>query len=289
MASTTTLPKKNQTRNLPARPGYHLTRVKKQVLNLLGEHFCLRTNDLVQLVYGKQTEPNQASMRRTLGLLRREGLLNRLPYLEPDLDRGGITFVYGLSNKALNYPDPDVVPNTYLAKTFDEHSQRTLDHELEISFFHVALNRLCAEKNLKLFWQQRDLKCTINPDAYFAITDPAKPEGKNTFHYFLEIEHAKLGHFKNGEPQIMTKLGKYYDYYNSPQCEREWKHFRQFRVIVIQRTEAKRDFLLAKLAEKYKHRMFWLTTEGLYKQGIGAEIFRTPKDSAEVSVKIAGS
>jgi hypothetical protein len=276
MASVTILPKKSPTRSPQARPGFHLTRVKRQVLSLLAEYFCLRTNDLVQLVYAKQTEPNQASMRRTLGLLRKEGLLNRLPYLEPDLDRGGITFVYGLSDKGAAWEFPDK------PKTFDEHSQRTLDHELEISFFHIALNRLCAQRNVKLYWQQRDLKCTINPDAYFAITDPAKPDGKNTFHYFLEIERAKLGHFNNGEPQIMTKLGKYYDYYNSPKCEKEWTHFRQFRVIVVQRTEAKRDFLLAKLAEKYKHRMFWLTTEELYKQEIGAEIFKTPRDFISV-------
>lgn len=29
------------------------------------------------------------------------------------------------------------------AKTFDEHSQRTLDHELEIAFFHIALKAFC--------------------------------------------------------------------------------------------------------------------------------------------------
>jgi hypothetical protein len=79
---------------------------------------------------------------------------------------------------------------------------------------------MCAAKGLKLFWQQRDLKRTINPDAYFVITDPSKPEGKNTFHYFLEIERAKLGHMRDGEPQIMKKLGKYYKFYNSADCER---------------------------------------------------------------------
>jgi hypothetical protein len=43
-------------------------------------------------------------------------------------------------------------------KTFDDHSARTLDHELEISHFHMALKRFCEKHDLKLYWQQADLK-----------------------------------------------------------------------------------------------------------------------------------
>lgn len=256
---------------------FHLTKTKKQVLVFLAEFFCLRTNDLVGLVYGKQTEANQASMRRTLNLLRKEELVNRLPYLEPDKERGGITFVSGLSDKGVKAVEFDFV-SSRSAKTFDGHSQRTLDHELEIAFFHIAIKSLCEKNMLRLYWQQRDLKCTVNPDAYFAITDDSKPEGKNTLHYFLEIERAKFGHYRNGEPQIIKKLSGYYNYFNSDKCEKEWANFRQFRVIVVQPSEHRREFLLSKLAEKYKHRMFWLTTEELYKRGIEEAIFKTPKD-----------
>jgi hypothetical protein len=220
-------------------------------------------------------------MRRTLQLLASENLVNRLPYLDLDLERGGITYACGLSDRGIKFaPDAGFLNQI---KSFDEHSQRTLDHELEISFFHVALKAFCERNNLVLYWQQKDLKCTVNPDAYFAITDPKKPEGKNTFHYFLEIERAKIGSWKNGEPQILRKLGKYYDYYNSTGCEKEWVNFRQFRVIVVQRTEQKRQFLLSKLAERHMHRMFWLTSESLYKKGIGEPIFLTPKDYATKS------
>ena len=173
-------------------------------------------------------------MRRTLKLLYGEGLVNRLPYVDLDTPYGNKTFAYGLTDAGIRAHlqiDGELRP-----KPFTEHSQRTLDHELEISFFHIELKKLCAEKKLKLYWQQKDLKCTVNPDAYFAITDPAKSEGKNTYHYFLEIERAKIRAFKNGEPQIMRKLGKYYDYYNTTGCEKEW-NFKTFRVIVVQRTE----------------------------------------------------
>jgi hypothetical protein len=251
---------------------------------LLAEYFCLRTNDLVDLVYKVQTEPNQASMRRTLFLLLKEGLVHRIPHIEQDRTIGASTFVYGLSDKGCSFARE--FWNHY--KTFDDHSQRTLDHELETSFFHIALKKFCNErKNLQLYWQQRDLKCTVNPDAYFAITDTTKPEGKNTFHYFLEVERAKLGSWRNRQPQIIRKLAKYYEYYNSDACEKEWKNFRHFRVILVQRTDAKREFLLSKL-EEHKHRMFWLTTEELYKADIAGKIFKTPKDFSAADYSLLG-
>jgi hypothetical protein len=53
-------------------------------------------------------------------------------------------------------------------------------------------------------------------------------------------------------------------------------------VIVVQRTEARREGLLTALREKCSHRMFWLTTENAYRADIGGAIFMTPKDDAPV-------
>jgi hypothetical protein len=201
--------------------------------------------------------------------------VNRLPYLELDRESGGVTYVWGLSDKGV-LSVQNFHPN---AKTFDEHSQRTLDHELEISWFHMALKKFCTKQKLILYWQQADIKRTVAPDALFAITDPVKPTGKNTLYYFLEIERAKIGHYKNGEPSIIRKLGKYHEYYGSDACQKEWATFRQYRVIVVQPTEQRRENLLRQLHETLNHRMFWLTTESLYRRDIGAAIFRTPKDA----------
>lgn len=200
--------------------------------------------------------------------------MNRLPYLELDRETGGTTYVWGLSDKGVQ----SVQSFFAHAKTFDEHSQRTLDHELEISWFHMALKKFAIANNLTLYWQQSDIKRTVAPDALFAITDLAKPPGKNTLYYFLEIERAKIGHYQNGEPSIMRKLGKYHEYYGSDACQKEWGTFRQYRVIVVQPTEQRRENLLRQLHETFNHRMFWLTTESLYRHDIGAAIFRTPKD-----------
>jgi hypothetical protein len=264
-----------QTRRRAALPTFRLTKAKRESLELLAEHFCLRTNDVASLLRARTlNESDKRSVRHTLGLLYKAGFVNRLPYLELDRESGGVTYVWGLSDKGLQS-----VQSFYIhAKTFDEHSQRTLDHELEVSWFHIALKRFCIQQGLSLYWQQSDIKRTVAPDALFAITDSARPAGKNTLYYFLEIERAKIGHYQNGEPSIIRKLGKYHEYYGSDACQKDWGTFRQYRVIVVQPTEQRRENLLRQLHETFHHRMFWLTTEPLYRHDIGAAIFRTPKD-----------
>jgi hypothetical protein len=128
--------------------------------------------------------------------------------------------------------------STLATKTLDEHSIRTLDHELEITSFHIALQPLCAAQGLRYAWRQTDLKHTVHPDAVFNVADPEHPD--KAFCYFLEIERAKLGNYRNGEPQIFRKLRKYYDYFNSTSCEKEWG-FRQYRVMVVERSDARRE------------------------------------------------
>lgn len=230
----------------------------------------------------RNREPNDSDIRtarHTLNLLTQGGLVNRIPYLDLDLEGGGRTYAYGLSDKGVEFCK-SLWP---LCKTFDEHSQRTLDHELEISFFHIALKKFAAKNGLKLYWQQSDLKHTVSPDAMFALTDPAKPEGKNTLYYFLEIERAKIGHYIKGEPSITRKLAKYHEYYGTDLCQKEWLDFRQYRVIVVQRTAERMKNLLKELNGSLNHRMFWLTTEEAYKRDIGEPIFHTPKDAFERS------
>jgi hypothetical protein len=204
------------------------------------------------------------------------GLVYRLPYLDVYQEKGGLSHVYGLTDKGITIAE--IPLDTKFSKPFDEHSQRTLDHELEISFFHIALKRFCATHDLFLYWRQADLKKTIHPDALFAITDPKKPDGKNTNWFFLEIERSKIGNVRDGEPSIIRKLGAYYDYYNSDECEKEWQDFKMFRVVVVQRTHTRRKNLLKVLEEKYKHRMFWLTTEAAHNYHMAGQIFATPKD-----------
>jgi hypothetical protein len=248
------------------------------MLELLAEFFCLRTNDAAGLLRDRVlTESDVRSVRRTMAILHRDGFLYRAPHLDFGRERGGVTFVYGLSRKGVDHAlrHGYATPAT---KTLDAHSLRTLDHELEIALFHIALHRVCARRGLRYAWQQTNLKHTVHPDALFRVTRPAHPETE--FHYFLEIERSKLGNYRNGEPQILRKLLAYHAYFNSTGCEKEWG-FRQYRVIVVQQTDTRREGLLTALREKCNHRMFWLTTEAACHSDIGGAIFKTPKDDAQ--------
>jgi hypothetical protein len=177
---------------------------------------------------------------------------------------GGATYAYGLSDKGVK---------KYGGKTLDEHSMRTLDHELAITDFHISLNQFCSREGRELHWRQAHIKKGIHPDAYFSVTDP-KRDGRNTNHFFLEIERSKIGNQKNGQPSIIRKLAHYYETYNTDDCERDW-NFRTFRVIVQVKTWARAENLLAALATQFNHSMFWVgpSNEQL--------VYRTPEDHSE--------
>jgi hypothetical protein len=262
------------------KPLPHENPTKRRVLELFAEFFCLRMNDTAGLLRDRATTESDArSVRRTLSILHRDGFLYRVPYLDGGHERGGVSYIYGLSAKGVDHALRKGY-STLATKTLDEHSLRTLDHELEITSFHIVLRTLCAAQGLRYAWRQTDLKHTVHPDAVFNVADPAHPD--KAFCYFLEVERAKLGNYRNGEPQIFRKLRKYYDYFNSTSCEKEWG-FRQYRVVVVQRSDARREGLIAALREKCSHRMFWVTTEAAYRNDIGGAIFKTPKDDVPVA------
>jgi Fe2+ or Zn2+ uptake regulation protein len=234
----------------------------------LAGYFCLRVHDVATLLRNREPDANDLrTARRTLHLLWKEGLLHRILYL--DLSTEGVCHAYGLTDRGVK---------EYGGKTFDDHAERTLDHELAISYFHMLVKGFCQQCGWILHWQQADLKTkTVHPDAYFGITDSKKPEDRNTHHFFLEVERSKVGNYRDGEPSIIRKLEKYYDLFDTPQCEKDWG-IRQFRVIVLQRTDERRRNLCIALQERCGHAMFWITTESLSRANIGGEIFLTPKD-----------
>src|SRR5713101_5634486 len=125
----------------PHQSQFRLTRTKRRVLELLAEYFCLRVKDVAKLLRDREpTEADLRTARRSLGLLCKEKLANRLPYFE--LDTEARSYVYGLSDKGVDHPDVEYPE----AKSFDEHSERTLDHELEISYFHMALDKFLNDE-----------------------------------------------------------------------------------------------------------------------------------------------
>lgn len=218
----------------------------------------MRVRDLALLIYNNDSRITRRSLNRTLSILEAEGYVYKIKYIEPDREVGAPAWVWGLTDKGVEKESFDF-PN---AKAFTEHSARTLDHELEISYFRMALQPIPRT----LYWQQSDLKRSIHPDAYFTLTNPKLPEGKNTLHYFLEVEKGKKTF-----DDLLKKLGRYHALYNTDKAKEEWG-MKTFRVIVVQKNDIRRKNLLIELRKHYNHRMFYLATEE------NRLTFLTPKD-----------
>lgn len=237
----------------------------------------LRVADFVTLLKWREDANTYRTVNKTLQSLFQRQYVGRLRFVDDMSERPTLIYAYYLNDSGAA-----ILENPRGAFTLE--SKFIPRHEIEIVQFHIHLKRWAEKEGLILHWHQPkiDHKKTINPDAYFGIEDPKKPAGHNTLHYFLEIERAKIGNYKNGEPSIIRKLGKYHDFYDTGDCEKEWG-FRRFRVITVVRNADKQYNLCERLTDKYSHRMFWITTEPLFKENIKGEIFKTPKDYSQVA------
>jgi hypothetical protein len=157
-------------------------------------------------------------------------------YYPEDQVKGAAPYAYGLSDSGVAMAFEDGFA-TDATKTFKGHSPRTIEHELMISKFHLELAKLAGANGWDLRWRQTNLKRAVHPDALFAI------DGR---YFFLEIERAKLGNYRDGEPQIVRKLSSYGAYHGSSHCEIDFG-FRKFRVVVIMRTGERAANLAARL------------------------------------------
>jgi hypothetical protein len=201
------------------RPIPHDNPTKRRALELFAEFFCLRTNDAAMLLRNRRHHPERCALSPPHVIHPASGRISlprTVSRCQP-VSEAASRYVYGLSAKGVDHALQNGY-STLATKTLDEHSIRTLDHELEITSFHVALRGLCAAQGLRYAWRQTNLKHTVHPDALFYVVDPAQPD--KAFCYFLEIERAKLGNYRNGEPQIFRKLKKYYEYFNSTVAKR---------------------------------------------------------------------
>lgn len=221
-------------------------------------------------------------MRRTTDLLEAEGQVTWRMLANRIRRQGNQPLIFGLTKKGVALAEWEGF-GTPAIKVFKPNSDSFLPHEHEITEFHFYLKQLCLERGWQIYWQQTDVKCTINPDAHFFIMN----KRGERYHFFFEVEKTKPGAWKNGESKIMRNLKKYYDYFDSDACQKEWGDFRKFRVIILLRNDTRRANILKELAEKYKNRMFWLTTEPAYRENMGGEIFLTPKDYEKVAYSLS--
>jgi len=199
------------------------TKARREALAVLADYFCLNTRMAAELL-GISVRAVQAHYQRLIDA----HLVYGIRYAPEEHLKGAIPVAYGLSDSGVDtvFREGFATDST---KTIKGHKPSRIEHEVMISRFHLEVARLCEEKGWDVRWRQRDLRHGVYPDALFRV---------NGAYFFHEIERAKLGDYKNGEPQLLRKLTTYRDYHDSADCENDFG-FRKFKVVTVMRTSAR--------------------------------------------------
>lgn len=241
------------------------------------EHFVrfryLRTSHLYEL-YQAGLNVTDRAVRRLVRDLGAHGYLHRR--VAPTVGTRPVPgeFAYWLSRKGVGLAEAAGL-TTELLPAPRPGIARTLEHELAITDFHLAVLRFSTSENVTLYWKQYGLRRGVNPDALFAITDSSKPEAESTSYGFLEIERSRQGGYAGGRSVLLRRLKRYAAYQGSPECLQDWQWFDEFRVVIVVASEARRRNLLALLADELPLAMFWVTVEG---SDFGSAAFSSPVD-----------
>lgn len=247
-----------------------LTNLRREALGQLAEYHYLTTPQFYE-VLGAHSEADRRGIRRMLLLLERSGLVRRSRYT---IDKASDPFLryqfcYRLCQKGL----------AALGRGSEriEKAPASLAHEVAITEFHLALARAVdASATHELYWEQTNLRRTVNPDALLALTDRTQPTDHSTFYYFLEIERQRQGHYRNGVSGLMAKLQRYAGYRRTPLCRREWRYFSDYRVLIVVESEERRANLLRTLTTALPKSFIWITTRNEVREQIAGAVFRAP-------------
>lgn len=260
------------------RDAFRLTDQRRRVLRDLVRYRYLRTTHFYQLLKAGDDVSSRA-VRRLLHDFHAHGFLGRRVVVA-DASGGRVPHfeqLHWLSSQGVALAQAcglcdDDFPLTH------GRAQQTLAHEAALTDVHFAVERFCQLHARELFWQQHWLKRGVNPDALFALTDPARPASDSTAYYFLELERWREAGHRHGRSALLRRLHRYASYQGSSECRRDWEWFDEFRVILLLATERRRANLLARLAIDLPSPMFWLAVEGA---DLSGSAFRSPGGESE--------
>jgi len=216
---------------------------------------------------------NEIAVRRRLRNLFDGGILNRvtasgersLPHLSPE------PFVYFLDEKGgIQAAELGYLPSP---RWIESKSRMTISHDLEITKFHLALEKKLHGEGFILDWKQwrGELKDQAEGSAF--IPDAMAVFNENAF--FLEIVKANESEYHNGESNIERKFALYNSY---RERFREKYGMDDFRVLWVLPTKERVLRLLAKIEDRFPYRRFYLTDEASYQKNVLGKIWWTPRD-----------
>ncbi|HEV3219578.1 MAG TPA: replication-relaxation family protein [Candidatus Acidoferrales bacterium] len=208
----------------------------------------------------EQLKRNVIAVRRRMMQLFQASLLNR--ERRSDLD----PFVYFLSenggNLAASYgflPEP---------RWIGGKSPTHLAHDLEITNFHIALEKAFQNTTHTLyFWQQwrGDLKDIVDPNGEIELIPDARFGIDEDADALLEVVKSYESGYTSRESSLVKKLKAY-------------KQLGIKRVYITMPTQLRVARFLDKIEDDIKSTQFWFTDEASYKRDILGKIWWTPAD-----------
>jgi hypothetical protein len=160
-------------------------------------------------------------------------------------------------------------------------SRNTLNHDSDVTSFHVRLCRACAEHGLdnpqwRYGTQRNAVTRDVNPDGIFVISRP----DSDYLHPFFYEEERKRGHYLRGNPQILAKVKRYNAYRQSGRMIDDFG-FNDARLAIRCTTDETMGNLLRDLARIAPLRWIWISSIPRTKADLMGAAWYAPPDYHE--------
>lgn len=259
----------------------------EQILSALVEYTHLKTGDFYALLKAESENQKRYVRDSLLNMAkptkRRSQLLRTRPIFKSPSAGGRFVLrenLYWLSEAGLRQAQEAGLDPDGMGKANDEKGHTILEHENEISDFHLTLNRKLGEST---WWKQTDIRfdfsagyhqMSINPDALLYC---------ERFYFFLEIEKSKQGKYKDGESGLLKKLRCYHALFDrvAQSWRQKWPEMEGFYVLVVVANQIRKRNLIASIREKIgSTALIWVATENEYRNEILGPHWIDAKDGA---------
>lgn len=191
---------------------FRLTNARIGVIEVLANFGVATRNQIARLLFNvaKPTDSQKRQARQLTTDLEVSGYIRHVAWL---------TRAYGLTAKGVAEAISREMSDPY--ELSPDKSLETVEHELKRTETHAVIEQLSEKHGWELHWQKTDLYRTVEPDDLFAIT-----KGGETQYFFFEEENHKKTH-----EDLYRKAKRYFDYYDTDRCFKEWGYFRKFNVL----------------------------------------------------------
>ena len=128
-------------------------------------------------------------------------------------------------------------------------------HPLFVADIHTRMMLATRREPIKLVhWQEgsalwdsvvageHDSAIPIRPDAYFILKHGGRPEGRNSFHIFLEADRSTMSH-----KRMATKIAGYVAYYKQECYRAKYPGMKSFSVATVTQTRERAEELQKEL------------------------------------------